>query len=181
MTKNIVTPLKDGFSETCSSVTNSIISFFLLVLVTVFPLIVHNSYFDILETKYMCFYLTVLIMLGILLLAGLVMLFIDMKEFQGAHVKELFGKLKPNRWNSTFSIADMAVFIFWLASVVSTLQSEYLYESFWGNEGRYSGLFLITLYVILYFIVSHFWRMNTWMFQCFLVSSLVVCLLGISD
>lgn len=89
MTKNIVTPLKDGFSETCSSVTNSIISFFLLVLVTVFPLIVHNSYFDILETKYMCFYLTVLIMLGILLLAGLVMLFIDMKEFQGAHVKEL--------------------------------------------------------------------------------------------
>ena len=86
MTKNIVTPLKDGFSETCSSVTNSIISFFLLVLVTVFPLIVHNSYFDILETKYMCFYLTVLIMLGVLLLAGLIMLFIDMKEFQGAHL-----------------------------------------------------------------------------------------------
>lgn len=181
MTKNIVTPLKDGFSETCSSVTNSIISFFLLVLVTVFPLIVHNSYFDILETKYMCFYLTVLIMLGVLLLAGLIMLFIDMKEFQGAHAKELFGKLKPNRWKYTFSIADMAVFIFWLASVVSTLQSEYLYESFWGNEGRYSGLFLITLYVVLYFIISHFWRMNTWMFQCFLVSSLAVCLLGISD
>ena len=181
MTKNIVTPLKDGFSETCSSVTNSIISFFLLVLVTVFPLIVHNSYFDILETKYMCFYLTVLIMLGVLLLAGLIMLFIDMKEFQGAHAKELFGKLKPNRWKSTFSIADMPFLFSWLTSVISTLQSEYLYESFWGNEGRYSGLFLITLYVVLYFIVSHFWRMNTWMFQCFLVSSLAVCLLGISD
>ena len=56
-----------------------------------------------------------------------------------------------------------------------------VYVSFWWIEGRYSGIFLIPLYVILYFIVSHFWRMNTWMFQCFLVSSLVVCLLCISD
>ena len=123
MTTDRVTLPTDSFSETCSSVTNGIISFFLLVLVTVFPLVVHNSYFDILETKYMCFYLTVLIMLGVLLLAGLIMLFIDIKEFQGTHAKELFGKLKPNCWKSTFSIADMAVFIFWLASVISTLQS----------------------------------------------------------
>lgn len=172
---------KDSFSATCSSVTNGIISFFLLILVSVFPLIFHNSYFDILETKYMCFYLTVLIMLGILLIVGLIMLFIDLKETQGSHTKALFQKLKPSNWKSTFSIADIAVLIFWLASVISTLQSEYLYESFWGNEGRYSGLFLISLYVVLYFVVSHFWQMKSWMFQCLLISSLIVCLIGISD
>ena len=131
MTKDISPFAQDSFSATCSSITNGIISFFLLILVTVFPLIVHNSYFDILETKYMCFYLTVLIMLGFLLIAGLIMLFIDQKEFQGIHTKALFGKLKPCNWKSTFSIADFAVFIFWLASVISTLQSEYFYESFW--------------------------------------------------
>ena len=181
MTKDISPFAQDSFSATCSSITNGIISFFLLILVTVFPLIVHNSYFDILETKYMCFYLTVLIMLGFLLIAGLIMLFIDQKEFQGIHTKALFGKLKPCNWKSTFSIADFAVFIFWLASVISTLQSEYFYESFWGNEGRYSGLFLMTLYVALYFTVSHFWHAKAWMFHCFLAASMIVCLIGISD
>lgn len=181
MEKDIVTSPQDSFSNTCSAVTNGIISFFLLILVTVFPLVFHNSYFDILETKYMCFYLIVLIMLGILLLAGLIMLFIDLKEFQGEHAKKLFCMLEPKYWKSTFSIADAAVFIFWLASVISTFQSEYFYESFWGNEGRYSGLFLMTLYVILYFTVSHFWHMKPWLFQCFLAASLVVCLIGISD
>ena len=94
MTTDRVTLPTDSFSETCSSVTNGIISFFLLVLVTVFPLVVHNSYFDILETKYMCFYLTVLIMLGVLLLAGLIMLFIDIKEFQGNTCQRALWQIK---------------------------------------------------------------------------------------
>ena len=43
---------QEGFSGTCSSIISGVISFFLLVLVAVFPLIYDNSYFNILETKY---------------------------------------------------------------------------------------------------------------------------------
>lgn len=95
-----------------------------------------------------------------------------MKEFQGEHVKKLFASLKPANWKQTFRFADTAVLIFWLASAISTLQSEYLYESFWGNEGRYSGLFLMTLYVVMYFVVSRFWRGNKLVMQAFFAADL---------
>lgn len=172
---------RDSFSDTCASIVNGVISVFLLFVVTVLPLIYHNSYFDILETKYRCFYVSVLVMLAVLLVLGLIMLVIDRKEFQGEHAKQLFGKLKPRNWKQTFSAADAAVIAFWLFSVISTLQSEYLYESFWGNEGRYSGLFLMTLYVASYLLISHFWKPNGWVMQAFLAAGMIVCLIGITD
>lgn len=48
--------VKDDFAETCGSVASGIISIALFVLLFIFPLILHNSYFDILETKYQCYY-----------------------------------------------------------------------------------------------------------------------------
>lgn len=172
----------DGsFASTCSSVISGVITVYLLVVLTVLPLIYDNSYFNILETKYKCFYMSTLFMLAVLLVSGLVMLGIDRKEFQGEHAKELFAKLKPHNWRKTFSAADMAVIAFWVFSLISTLQSEYVYESFWGNEGRYSGLFLMTLYVAAYLVISHFWKPNGWVMQAFLAAGMIVCVIGITD
>lgn len=170
-----------SFASTCSSVISGVITVYLLVVLTVLPLIYDNSYFNILETKYKCFYMSTLFMLAVLLVSGLVMLGIDRKEFQGEHAKELFAKLKPQNWRKTFSAADMAVIAFWVFSLISTLQSEYVYESFWGNEGRYSGLFLITLYVAAYLVISHFWKSNGWVMQAFLAAGMIVCVIGITD
>ena len=181
MEKKTVTNKADSFASTCSSVISGVISVFLLVAVVAVPLIYDNSYFNILETKYKCFYMSVLVMLAVLLILSLVLLGIDLKEFQGAHVKQLFAVLKPANWKQTFRLADAAVLVFWLASVISTLQSEYLYESFWGNEGRYSGLFLMTLYVVMYFVVSRFWHSNKLVMQAFFVAGLIVCYIGITD
>lgn len=172
----------DGsFASTCSSVISGVITVYLLVVLTVLPLTYDNSYFNILETKYKCFYMSTLFMLAVLLVLGLVMLGIDRKEFQGEHAKELFAKLKPQNWRKTFSAADMAVIAFWVFSLISTLQSEYVYESFWGNEGRYSGLFLMTLYVAAYLVISHFWKPNGWVMQAFLAAGMIVCVIGITD
>lgn len=172
---------QDAFAQSCASITSNVISFFLLILVFVFPLFLHNSYFDILETKYSFFYISVLAMTGILLVSGIIMARIDLKEYQGVHIKKMFAALAPKNWRSTFSIADIAIIIFWAVSVISTLQSEYLYEAFWGNEGRYSGLFLMTLYVLLYFLVSRFWKFKGWILEAFLCASLPVSFLGITD
>ena len=75
----------------------------------------------------------------------------------------------------------MAVFLFWVIALISTLQSDYLYESFWGNEGRYSGLFLLTIYVVVYFVVSRFWKVQGWILQLFLISGMIMCVIGITD
>lgn len=172
---------KDPFADSCASIISGVISVFLLVLVVGLPLYLHNSYFDILEAKYKWYYGSFLAMLAIVLVLSLVMLGIDFKEFGGDHAKELFSALKPANWKKTFHPADAAVVVFWLAALISTFQSEYFYESFWGNEGRYSGLFLMTLYVVMYFIVSRFWKFRGWMVNAFLLAGLIVCLIGITD
>lgn len=172
---------QDSFAATCSSIVSGVISFFLLILVTIFPLVYDNSYFNILETKYKWFYMSVLGMLVVLLVLSIVMLIIDLNEFKGEHAARLFSALLPRNWKTTFHLADAAVLIFWLVAAIATLQSEYLYEAFWGNEGRYSGLFLITLYVIFYFVVSRFWVLKGWILEAFLISGMIMCYIGITD
>ncbi len=171
----------DPFAANASSITSGIITTFLVFATVMVSLFYDNSYFNILETKYKCFYLSALMMLGVLLVLGVILFFIDIKEFQGEHAQSLFSSLKPSAWKKTFGIADVAVLVFWVVALISTLQSEYLYESFWGNEGRYSGLFLITLYVAVYFVVSRFWHPNRWTLQIFLIAGMIVCYIGITD
>ncbi|MDD3252726.1 MAG: O-antigen ligase family protein [Lachnospiraceae bacterium] len=120
-------------------------------------------------------------MITIILLLSTIMLFVDLKEFGGEHAKKLFSKLAPKNWKTTFCLADLAVIIFWIICLISTLQSKYLFEAFWGNEGRYSGLFLITLYVAFYFIISRFWKAKSWILQLFLISGMIMCYIGITD
>lgn len=172
---------EDNFSELCGNVISGTISIFLLILVTVFPLILHNSYVDVLKTKYQCYYITILGMLAVILVLVVIMLFVDWKEYHGRHTIRLFARLHPDNWKSIFCLADVAVIAFWLTLLVSTFRSKYFYESFWGNEGRYSGLFLMTLYVIAYFVISRFWKVRGWILEAFLITSLFVCGIGITD
>lgn len=171
---------KGNFTATCSSVVNGVISIFLLIAVVVLPLIYDNSYFNILETKYKCFYVSVLAMLAVLLILSISMFVIDRSEYQGVHTKEFFGRLHWKNWKQ-LSVADIAVIVFWIVCVISTMQSEYVYESFWGNEGRFCGLFLMTLYVLMYFVVSRLWKGNKLVLQAFLIAGMIVCGIGITD
>lgn len=183
MTKGKVMPTAGGddFAGRCARIISGTISVFLLFLVTIFPLILHHSYIDILKTKYQCYYLVTIGMLAVVLVLGVMMMAVDGIRYRGEHTVRLLAKLHPGNWKTTFCAADFAVFAFWLALLVSTLQSEYLYESFWGNEGRYSGFFLLTLYVASYFVISHFWKAKGWILEAFLVTSLIVCCIGITD
>lgn len=171
----------NGFSSTCSSIFSGIISFFIFLLVVVFPLIYHDSYFDILETKYQCYYVIIIGMVIVCLVAAVALAVVDRKEYRGMHVKEMFARLAPGKWKETFSVADGAVILFWLTAVISTLQSDYVFESFWGNEGRYTGLFLLTLYVVSYFLISRCWQVRGWLLELFLGTGMIMCFVGITD
>lgn len=172
---------RDDFADICAHIISGTISVFLFLLVTIFPLILHNNYVDILKTKYQCYYVIIIGMLVVIMVLAIIMLLIDQMEYHGKHTIRLFTKLHPRNWKSTFYAVDFAVIVFWMILLISTLQSKYLYESFWGNEGRYSGLFLMTLYVISYFVVSRFWKAKGWILEVFLLTSLIVCYIGITD
>lgn len=72
----------------------------------------------------------------------------DKREIGGNAVKEMRSNAKLN----ALKMSDWAMIIFLIAVTISTLQSEYRFESFWGNEGRYMGMFLILLYGISFLL-----------------------------
>ena len=171
----------DNFSDTYASIVNVVISLFTILITLVFPLIYNNSYIDILVFKYRFYWGCVVAMLALCLFFSIIMLVIDISKNGGQRTKSFFSRLLPKNWRKTLCAADIWVIMFWIMLVISTLQSDYFYESFWGNEGRYSGLFLLTLYVATYFMISRFWKVKVWILDLFLLSGIGVCYVGITD
>lgn len=161
--KNTGADTKFGFSV--------IMGVFALVMLCIFPVVYHDFYFDILETKYQFYCISAISM--IVLMAGYGLwtgVLIDgLKEFK---LKDEIKKL---------SAADWAMIVFWFAHVVSWLLCDYRWEAFWGTSGRYNGVFLITIYMIVYFLVTRFFEFRKWYLDAFLAVSLFVCFFGITD
>ena len=146
----------------------NIVSFFTMIILLIFPLFVHDQYWDILVAKYMFFYIVVIAMT--VLVIGVQV--IKIRKREGLNGKDIFKALKG---------PDIGVLFFWIIALISTCVSPYFYEAFWGNEGRYCGFFFLTLCTVLYFIVSRRLKFSRWFVDAFLIGALLVCLWGISD
>ncbi len=168
------------FAEKAKKTFSRIVAVYLVVLFGVFPLYFHNYYFDILVAKYQFYWVSTIVMLVVCLIAALVLSIIDKRKFGGAHIKSFFDSFKPSELKKQ-PLAYKALVIFWIFVLISTVLSDYVYESFWGNEGRYSGLFLITLYVLGTIVIGKFGQIRKWYLDVFLASSVLVCLFGITD
>lgn len=172
---------KESFVSSCLEAASEIISLCILVLMLVFPLVYDEAYTNIMDVKYICYYLSVIAMVVFLLTASVIMAVLDIRKYGGVHTKEFLARLLPKNWKKTFLVTDIAVIVFCAAVWISTFHSEYFFESFWGNEGRYSGMFLMTLYVVAYLIISRFWKAKEWYLEAFLVTGMIMCVIGITD
>ncbi len=168
------------FEEKARKTISGIVALYIIVILGVFPLYFQNYYFDILVAKYKFYWISTVVMLALCLIAATVFAVMDMGQFGGEHVKGFFTAFKPSQLKKQ-PLAYKAVVIFWIFALLSTILSDYVYESFWGNEGRYSGLFLITLYVVGTIVIGKYGRMRKWYLDVFLLSSVLVCLFGITD
>ena len=121
-----------------------IVDIFVLLILVGLPLVFQDFYFNILVVKYYYYCAMVIGMVVFTVIVAIIYIRRDKLYFGGETLKLIRGDLKV----SSLQIVDWAMIAFALAAVISTLQSEYVYESFWGNEGRYCGLFLILLYTI---------------------------------
>ena len=135
------------------------------------PLVFYDYYFDILNVKYWFYCGTIIAMAVVFLIIAIVFMHRSRKLCQeGRKNKFSIGSLNAPDW---------AMLVFGASAVISTIQSEYFYESFWGNEGRYCGLFLILLYVFSFFIISKCLVFKKWYLDIFLSAAMIVCMLGI--
>lgn len=149
---------------------------FVLSILCVFPLVYHDFYFDILQTKYKYYYVNVIVLIGIAVTLSIVNLVKTYKSHGIDVIKNMFRKPKERDY---FLVPKIALFSFLIIAVISTLQSDYTYEAFWGNEGRYTGLFLLLLYGLSFFIVSRYFVFKRWYLDVFLITGMLVCLFGI--
>ncbi|MSS10809.1 O-antigen ligase domain-containing protein [Clostridium sp. WB02_MRS01] len=150
-----------------------VISIYVLLIGVGLPIVVLNGYFDILVVKYY-FYCICTILMAILMVGYFITVRVKQRPFSinGFFLKGFF---------KSCTIADYAVLIYLMVATISTITSDYVYESFWGNEGRFTGLFLITWYVVSYFCVSRFWKFKGWYIDIILAAGMLVCLFGITD
>ena len=154
----------------------------MLVLLFVFPLyITSQNYGNILRAKYKFFWLLVLIMTGVCLIAGLAWVFMDRMEHHGEEMREFSAGIRQTGLKKLFTTGEKGLLVFIIIALISTLTSEYVYESFWGNEGRYSGFFLLALYTVMYFLVSRFFRFKQWYLDAFLLAAALAGIFGITD
>lgn len=152
-----------------------IVGIFTLLILAGLPIVFQDYYFNILVVKYYYYCAMVIGMAVFTAIAAVIYIRRDRLLYGGEVMKTIRSEIKL----SSLTIADWAMIAFTLSAVISTLQSEYLYESFWGNEGRYCGLFLILLYALCYFLVTRCLEFKKWYIDVFLGAGLIVCLLGI--
>lgn len=170
-----------SFSEICKNVYSKVISFFILCVLVIFPLYYRDYYFDILEAKYQFYYLSIILMMAAVLLLTIVFFMIDQLEFKGKHAKAFFQKFRKDQIRNTITCTDAFLLAFLTFAVISTLQSDFVFEAFWGNEGRFTGLFLHILYIFSFFIISRLYRFQRWHFQAFIIVAMLPLLFGITD
>lgn len=181
MGQNVKEQINDVFSETCKKIYAGIVSVGVLCTLIIFPLFYRDYYFDILESKYIFYYITMLLLFAAISMMTLIFLVVDALEFQLWHTKEFFQKFSVKNIKNTLSVVDLSLIIFLVICIISTLQSDYLFESFWGNEGRFSGLFLHLIYGISFLIISHFYDFKKWHLYLFLSVAMLPLLFGITD
>lgn len=80
-----------------------------------------------------------------------------------------------------FCRADLFAAGFFLVLIISTCTSKWLYEAFWGNMGRYQGLYLWFFYFAGYILISRFYEPEKWHMDLFLAAGIAVSLWGVLD
>lgn len=150
----------------------SFMGIFVLVILCVQPLVFHDFYFDILETKYQFYCGVVITMIVAMAMYGL---------WTGVAI-EFFKKTSLKSMLKSLNIVDWAMLAYWFAHVLSWIFCfNWRWEAFWGTSGRYNGVFLLTLYMAAYFLVTRYFEFKKWYLDAFLAVGILVCLFGITD
>lgn len=168
--------------EKKNKVISYCVTIFVLTILAVFPLYTHDYYFDILTEKYKFYYISALALITAIIIIYAIYGVIRYRYLKkaGVNKKNNIAELLFERFRRG-TLTEKYVLMFLLCACISTIFSEYKYESFWGNEGRFSGLFLLLLYGVPLIIIGRYGKCKAWIINIFLASSMLLCLFGITD
>ena len=175
-------------SENTAAFPRTVTAAWVYLMFTLFPLIYHDYYFDILETKTKTFsYLTIAM---IVLAAGWGIFgggwFGGRDKGSAAPDAEAASAHKGTGLSAGLpaglSWTDFFMLAFWIVAGLSTLTAgKYMRQAFTGEEGRYVGFAFISLITAAYFLVTRYLKFSKHMVTAFLVTAWPMCLFGITD
>lgn len=142
-----------------SRLMTGITSAFLLYMLVIYPLALHDHYFDITYTKYTVFKVGV-ILFAVIWAMGLVIVLtgINAGDMKGRHAGGnakvgTMDKLKAVICDGVYG-TDICMVLFFISGVMSFIMAEDKKNAFTGAQGRYCGLAFMILIFIMYIIVS---------------------------
>lgn len=147
------------------SIVSHVMTVYVIAVLTGMLLIYQDFYFNILETKYAYYCICTVLMLA----------------FTGGCLL-VNGQFKAS--SKHLSSVDISVILWGICIILSTILSPEKKLAIWGtgqNMGRYTGCFLLMLYIVAYFCITRYYKASEWHIFFFLAASLFMCLLGITD
>jgi len=154
--------MKNNFTIKGWKASEIIMAIYVTAVLTGLPLVTTNAYYNIDVDKYYYYCGTCVLLIPVIVL----------KALEKPSIKGFFKNL---------TLAEKALLAYWILAGLSTVLSDYVYESFWGNEGRFSGLFLMTIYLIAYFVISRCYRHHPiCLYACMLAGCLAFAF-GVTD
>jgi len=161
--------------------TSFLMAVYVLFYLCVFPLSLHNKYFDILTFRFRLFWKPTLAYGIIFLILGLLYLAADALYNKGDIRKSFFAGLKNKGWKNYISSTDVAMTAVIIVFSLSTALAEYPYEAFWGNRGRCHGLLMWLMLYIAYILITRFYKFKKWHIYAFMAFASAVCIWGICN
>lgn len=79
----------------------------------------------------------------------------------------------------SLTFPDICMLAFLAVCALSSLFSEYGMESVTGESGRNSGLILMAVYVLCYFLITRFFECKSFIFDIFIVTASLISLLAV--
>ena len=162
--------LKNMFGK----IAKNLMTIYVLFYLAVFPLCIHDHYYDILTFRFGLFWKPTLAYGIIFALLGLFYLVADNLYNEGKIRKNFFDSLKNKGWKKYISSTDIAFTVLILIFSLSTALAEYPYEAFWGNRGRWHGLLIWLMFYIAYILITRFYEYKKWHLYAFLLSASLV-------
>lgn len=160
----------NGQPEDKYSIKSKFVNFFLLAMFTIFPLFYTDYYYNIRHDKYY-FFLTAASVLVIMISAVVIT--------NSDAVSNADNKSNTVPWYKKLSFTDYAFGAFIIVCTVSTVFSQDPADAFFGQSGRNNGLLLMICYAVVYFMITRFFHIKSYVFIALALGSVAIYLLDI--
>lgn len=164
---------KPSIKDTFKNIASGITSFYIFIILTVFPLYTHDMYFDILGARYVFYKIWAISLCVLLAILGILYLIIDKPVISF--------KLSLKDITKHMIITDYFFIAMILVCTISFIGSEFHEEAFTGKAGRYQGLECWILYFLTYFAITRTYSFKKWHLDFAILAGAFSCIWGVLD